>query len=184
MLLHERCCATVPACAGVEGRRAHPRHPKPPIPASDPQGTYMPPWQQLILPLCGGGLMCRCHGSHRVALHPRGGEGGDSAGPRTPTTLRSSAVGVRGARPPKKKTPWPCAPPPPPRTKPLPDPPPSKGKESLWLLGAPFRNIVLQMHTPARTSQCWSRQTPHGLGVCIWMPLVNGTGSSPSPADG
>ena len=22
---------------------------------------------------------------------------------------------------------------------------------------------------------------PHGLGVCIWMPLVNGTGNSPSP---
>ena len=37
------------------------------------------------------------------------------------------------------------------------------------------------MHTPARTSQCWSRQTPHGLGVCIWMHLINGTGNSPSP---
>ena len=36
-------------------------------------------------------------------------------------------------------------------------------------------------HTPARTSQCWSQQTPHGLGVCIWMHLVNGTGDSPSP---
>ena len=22
---------------------------------------------------------------------------------------------------------------------------------------------------------------PHGLGVCVWMPLVNGTGNSPSP---
>ena len=32
----------------------------------------------------------------------------------------------------------------------------------------------------ARTSQCWSRQTPHGLGVYIWMHLVNGTGNSPS----
>ena len=30
-------------------------------------------------------------------------------------------------------------------------------------------------------SQCWSRQTPHGLEVCIWMHLVNGTGNSPSP---
>ena len=39
---------------------------------------------------------------------------------------------------------------------------------------------ILQMHTPVRSSQCWSRQTPHGLGVCIWMPLVNGTGNSPS----
>ena len=24
------------------------------------------------------------------------------------------------------------------------------------------------------------RQTQHGLGVCIWMHLVNGTGNSPS----
>ena len=38
----------------------------------------------------------------------------------------------------------------------------------------------LQMHTPTRTSQCWSRQTQHGIGVCIWMHLVNGKGSSPS----
>ena len=61
----------------------------------------------------------------------------------------------------------------------LPPPPPS-----LWLLEAPVRKIILQMHTPARTSQCWSRQTQHGLGVCIWMHLVNGTGNtgnSPSP---
>ena len=55
------------------------------------------------------------------------------------------------------------------------------GKESLWLLEAPVRKIILQMHTPARSSQCWSRQTQHGLGVCIWMHLVNGTGNSPSP---
>ena len=34
------------------------------------------------------------------------------------------------------------------------------GKESSWLLGAPVRKMILQMHTPARTSQCWSRQTP------------------------
>ena len=47
--------------------------------------------------------------------------------------------------------------------------------------GAPVRKIILQMHTPARTSQCWSRQTQHVLGVCIWMHLVNGTGNSPSP---
>ena len=37
------------------------------------------------------------------------------------------------------------------------------------------------MHTPARTSQCRSRQTQHGLGVCTWMHLVNGTGNGPSP---
>ena len=28
------------------------------------------------------------------------------------------------------------------------------------LLEAPVRKMILQMHTPARTSQCWSRQTP------------------------
>ena len=44
----------------------------------------------------------------------------------------------------------------------------------------PPGKIILQMHTPERTSQCWSRQTQHGLGVCIWMHLVNGTGNSPS----
>ena len=33
---------------------------------------------------------------------------------------------------------------------------------------------------PARTSQCLSRQTPHRLGVCMWMHLVNGMGNSPS----
>ena len=53
-----------------------------------------------------------------------------------------------------------------------------KGKESLWLLEAPVRKIILQVHTPARTSQCRSRQTQRGLGVCIWVHLVNGTGSS------
>ena len=37
------------------------------------------------------------------------------------------------------------------------------------------------MHTPVRASQCGSRQTQHGLRVCIWMHLVNGTGNSPSP---
>ena len=40
----------------------------------------------------------------------------------------------------------------------------TRGKESLWLLEAPVRNIILQMHTPARTSQCWSRQTPAWIG--------------------
>ena len=47
--------------------------------------------------------------------------------------------------------------------------------------GMVVKKIILQMHTPARTSQCWSQQTPHGMGVCIWMHLVNGTGNSPSP---
>ena len=55
-----------------------------------------------------------------------------------------------------------------------------KWEESLWLLEAPVRKIILQMHTPARSNQCWSQQTQHGLGVCIWMHLVNGTGNSPS----
>ena len=46
--------------------------------------------------------------------------------------------------------------------------PPSgtRGKESLWL-------------SPACTGQCWSRQTRHGLGGCIWMRLGNGTSNSP-----
>ena len=39
-------------------------------------------------------------------------------------------------------------------------PPPGKGRESLWLLEAPVRKSILQMHTPARSSQCWSGQTP------------------------
>ena len=34
------------------------------------------------------------------------------------------------------------------------------GKESLWVLEAPVRNMIPQMHTAARSSQCWSRQTP------------------------
>ena len=54
----------------------------------------------------------------------------------------------------------------------------TKEKESLWLLEAPVRKRILQMHTPAHTSQSWSRQAQHGLGVCIWMHLVNGTGNS------
>ena len=41
-----------------------------------------------------------------------------------------------------------------------PPPPPAPGKESSWLLEAPVKKIILQMHTPAHTSQCWSRQTP------------------------
>ena len=48
----------------------------------------------------------------------------------------------------------------------------------MWLLEAPDRKIILQMHAPGRTSRCWSRQTPHGLGVCIKMHLVNSTGPS------
>ena len=32
------------------------------------------------------------------------------------------------------------------------------GKAALWLLEAPVRKIILQMHTPARTSRCWSRR--------------------------
>ena len=36
----------------------------------------------------------------------------------------------------------------------------TRGKESLWLLEAPVRKIIPQMQTPARTSQCWSWQTP------------------------
>ena len=48
----------------------------------------------------------------------------------------------------------------------------------MWLLQAPVRKLDLQMHTPARTSQCRSWQTQHGLTVCISIQLVNGTGNS------
>ena len=40
---------------------------------------------------------------------------------------------------------------------------------------------VRKHHFSPRTPPPWSRQTQHGLGVCIWMQLVNGTGNSPSP---
>ena len=40
-------------------------------------------------------------------------------------------------------------------------------------LEAPIRTIIPQMHTPARTSQCWSRQTPAWTSLecasgCTW----------------
>ena len=57
--------------------------------------------------------------------------------------------------------------PPPPRPTPI---RPSKSSQS---------HTFAQMHTPAHTSQCWSRQTQHGFGVCTWMHLVNGTGQQP-----
>ena len=56
----------------------------------------------------------------------------------------------------------------------------TKGEESFRLSEGPVRKIILQMHTPVGTSQCWSQQPRHGLGMCIWMHLVNGTGNSPS----
>ena len=59
-----------------------------------------------------------------------------------------------------------------------------KGKDKRERLIVGVRSLCQEHdtadHTPARTSQCWSRQTPHGLGVCIWMHLVNGMGNSPS----
>ena len=57
----------------------------------------------------------------------------------------------------------------------------TKGKESLWLLEAPVRkNYPADAHPSAHESVLESAN-PHGLGVCIWMHLVNGTGNSPSP---
>ena len=58
-------------------------------------------------------------------------------------------------------------------------PPPPQSNFQVALLQAPVREI-LQIHTPVRTGPYWSRQTQHGLGVSIWMHLVNGAGSSPS----
>ena len=30
----------------------------------------------------------------------------------------------------------------------------------MWVLEAPVRKMIPQMHTPERSSQCWSLQTP------------------------
>ena len=48
------------------------------------------------------------------------------------------------------------------------------GKESLWLLEAPVRKVIPQVGAGVG-------KPPHGLGGCIWMHLVNGTGNGPSP---
>ena len=55
-----------------------------------------------------------------------------------------------------------------------------KGKREriIVVVGSPCQEI-LQMHTPARTSQCWGRQTQYGLGVCIWMHLGQRHGQRP-----
>ena len=45
---------------------------------------------------------------------------------------------------------------------------------------SPCQGNPADTHTPVRTGPYWSRQTRHGLGVSIWMHLVNGAGSSPS----
>jgi hypothetical protein len=55
-----------------------------------------------------------------------------------------------------------------------------KKERIIVVVRAPVREIILQMHTPARTSQCWSWQAQHGLEVFFWMHLVNGMGNSPS----
>ena len=55
----------------------------------------------------------------------------------------------------------------------------TKWKELLWLLEAPVRNDPADAHPSAHKSVLESAN-PHGLGVCIWMHLVNGTGNSPS----
>ena len=47
----------------------------------------------------------------------------------------------------------------------------TEGKEAWWLSEAPVRNVILQMHTPAPTSQCWRRQTSVDSGCasgCTW----------------
>ena len=54
-----------------------------------------------------------------------------------------------------------------------------KGKDKRERIIVVVRSTY-QENEPARTSQCWSWQTQHGLGACIWMHLVNGMGNSPS----
>ena len=49
-----------------------------------------------------------------------------------------------------------------------------KRERIIVVVRSPCQENYAQMHTPARTSQCWSWQTQHGLGVCMWMHLVNG----------
>ena len=40
--------------------------------------------------------------------------------------------------------------------------------------------MILQMHTPPRAQvSAGVGKPPHGPGLCIRMPLVNGTGNSP-----
>ena len=39
-------------------------------------------------------------------------------------------------------------------------------RESLWLFEAPVGKIILQMHTLARTSQCWSRHAKGTEALC------------------
>ena len=56
-----------------------------------------------------------------------------------------------------------------------------KRERIIVVVRSPYQEIILQMHTPTRTSQCRTQQTQHELGVCIWMHLFNGTGNSPSP---
>ena len=49
---------------------------------------------------------------------------------------------------------------------------PDCGVHYLW-----FAFVCFLIRSPSPPPQ----QTPHGLGVCIWTHLVNGTGNSPSP---
>ena len=57
----------------------------------------------------------------------------------------------------------------------------TKGKESLSVLEACQENSPADAHPSAHKSVLESANPPNGLGVCIWMQLVNGTGNSPSP---
>ena len=55
-----------------------------------------------------------------------------------------------------------------------------KGERFIVVVRSPCQeNYPADAHTSAH-SQCWTRQTQHGLGVCMWMHLVNGMGYSPA----
>ena len=66
---------------------------------------------------------------------------------------------------------------------------PDGGVHCLWLgfvclfLAPPPPPKLSYRCTPQRAQvSAGVGKPPHGLGVCIWMHLVNGTGNSPSPA--
>ena len=58
----------------------------------------------------------------------------------------------------------------------------TKGTESLWLLEAPVRKIILQTHTPARTSQCWRVGGGGEFRLRGGVQGGGGCGGNPPPA--
>ena len=110
----------------------------------------------------------RCGGAGRDNTSRALGHGA-VPGPESPHHGTAAASAGRGGTAPCACTTVPPPPPPPPRADRTrrkrcraqkEEKERTKGKESLWLLEAPVREMIRQMHTPVHTSQCWSRQTP------------------------